>query len=52
MHYLFRRFQRLFIVMIVVTFVTFLLVNILPGDVAYEMAGMDSSEAEVEAIRE
>ena len=52
MHYLMRRFQRLIIVMIAVTFATFLLVNILPGDVAYEMAGMDSSEEEVQAIRE
>ncbi|MGR3452860.1 ABC transporter permease [Pseudooceanicola sp.] len=52
MPYLIRRFQRLCIVLLVVTFVTFLLVNILPGDVAYEMAGMDSSEEQVEAIRE
>jgi len=52
MQYLIRRFQRLIIVLIAVTFATFLLVNILPGDVAYEMAGMDSSEEEVQEIRE
>ena len=52
MRYLFRRFQRLVVVMVSVTFLTFLLVNVLPGDVAYEMAGMDSSEEEVQAIRD
>lgn len=52
MRYLFRRFQRLIVVMLSVTFLTFLLVNVLPGDVAYEMAGMDSSEEEVQAIRD
>ncbi|MEC9431704.1 MAG: ABC transporter permease [Pseudomonadota bacterium] len=52
MRYLIRRFQRLVVVMICVTFLTFLLVNVLPGDVAYEMAGMDSSEEEVQAIRD
>ncbi|MAS42979.1 MAG: peptide ABC transporter [Rhodobacteraceae bacterium] len=38
--------------MVSVTFLTFLLVNVLPGDVAYEMTGMDSSEEEVQAIRD
>ncbi|MGR3322431.1 MAG: ABC transporter permease [Pseudooceanicola sp.] len=52
MRYLFKRFQRLCIVMAAVTFATFLLVNVLPGDVAYEIAGMDSSEEEVQEIRE
>lgn len=52
MRYLFRRFQRLVVVMVSVTFLTFLLVNVLPGDVAYEMTGMDSSEEEVQAIRD
>ncbi|MCA0873507.1 ABC transporter permease [Seohaeicola saemankumensis] len=52
MRFLLRRFQRLVIVMAAVTFVTFILVNVLPGDVAYEMAGMDASEAEVAEIRE
>lgn len=52
MRYLLRRVQRLAIVLAVVTLVTFLLVNVLPGDVAYEMAGINSSEEEVQAIRE
>ncbi len=51
MHYLMQRLQRLVIVLAAVTFATFLLVNVLPGDVAYEMAGMDSSEEEVQEIR-
>lgn len=52
MRYLLRRLRRLAIVLATVTFVTFLLVNVLPGDVAYDIAGMDSSEEEVQQIRE
>ena len=52
MRYLLYRLRRLAIVLGVVTFITFLLVNVLPGDVAYQMAGMDSSEEEVQAIRD
>lgn len=52
MRYLLRRLGRLVIVLAAVTFATFLLVNVLPGDVAYDIAGMDSSEEEVQAIRE
>ncbi|MGH1454317.1 MAG: ABC transporter permease [Paracoccaceae bacterium] len=52
MRYLIRRLQRLAIVLVAVTFVTFLLVNVLPGDVAYGMAGMNASEADVQAIRD
>lgn len=52
MRYLLRRLGRLAIVLAAVTFATFLLVNVLPGDVAYDIAGMDSSEEEVQAIRE
>lgn len=50
--YLARRLGRLTIVLAAVTFVTFLLVSVLPGDVAYDIAGMDSSEEEVQKIRE
>ena len=50
--YLVRRLGRLTIVLAAVTFVTFLLVSVLPGDVAYDIAGMDSSEEEVQKIRE
>lgn len=52
MPYLLKRLRRLVIVLAAVTFVTFLLVNVLPGDVAYDIAGMDSSEEEVQEIRE
>ena len=52
MRYLLYRLRRLAVVLGVVTFITFLLVNVLPGDVAYEMAGMDSSEEEVQELRE
>ncbi len=52
MHYLFRRLRYLLLVMFVVTLLTFLLVNVLPGDIAYDIAGQDASEAGVQAIRE
>ena len=39
MRYLLKRLRRLVIVLAAVTFVTFLLVNVLPGDVAYDIAG-------------
>lgn len=52
MRYLFGRFQRFCIVLFAVTLVTFGLVNILPGDVAYTIAGMDASEQEVARIRD
>ncbi|WP_353343055.1 ABC transporter permease [Litorivita sp. NS0012-18] len=52
MRYLLRRLQRLAIVLVTVTFATFLLVNVLPGDVAYQMTGIISSEEEVQGIRE
>ncbi|ASM74984.1 MULTISPECIES: ABC transporter permease [Roseobacteraceae] len=52
MRYLFGRVQRFSIVLFAVTLVTFALVNILPGDVAYTIAGMDASEQEVARIRD
>ncbi|MBT3532431.1 MAG: ABC transporter permease, partial [Rhodospirillaceae bacterium] len=52
MRYLTARFGHLLVVLFAVTFLTFMLVNVLPGDVAYDMAGLDASEEEVEAIRE
>lgn len=53
MRYLLSRFRRLVLVLFAVTFLTFLLVNALPGDIAYELAGgMDASEELVEQIRE
>ncbi len=46
------RLGRLVAVMFVVTLLTFLLVNVLPGDIAYDIAGQDASEEEVRQIRE
>jgi peptide/nickel transport system permease protein len=52
MRYVLRRLRRLLVVLFAVTLFTFLLVNVLPGDVAYDIAGQDASEAEVQQIRE
>lgn len=52
MRYVIRRLGRLVLVMFIVTLFTFMLVNVLPGDVAYDIAGQDASEAEVAQIRE
>ncbi|MDP6688553.1 MAG: ABC transporter permease [Alphaproteobacteria bacterium] len=52
MRYILRRLRRLCIVMFAVTLLTFLLVNVLPGDIAYDIAGQDASEEDVQAIRE
>lgn len=51
MRYVIGRVQRLVIVLVIVTFTTFLLVNVLPGDVAYQLGGMDASQEEIEQIR-
>jgi len=51
MRYLLGRLRRLAIVLVAVSLLTFLLINVLPGDIAYDIAGMDASEAEVQAIR-
>ena len=51
MRFLLLRLRRLLIVLFTVTLLTFFLVNVLPGDVAYDIAGQDASEAEVQAIR-
>ena len=52
MRFLLRRLPRLVVVLFAVTLLTFLLVNVLPGDVAYDIAGQDASEEEVQEIRE
>lgn len=51
MRFLLLRLRRLSIVFFTVTVVTFLLVNVLPGDVAYDIAGQNASEEEVQEIR-
>lgn len=52
MRYVLKRLRRLLVVLFAVTILTFLLVNVLPGDVAYDIAGQDATEEEVQAIRE
>lgn len=51
MRFLLLRLRRLVVVLFAVTLLTFLLVNVLPGDVAYDIAGLDASEEEVQQIR-
>jgi peptide/nickel transport system permease protein len=46
-----KKVVRLLVVLLAVSAITFLMVNILPGDVAYVIGGEDSSPAEIEAIR-
>ena len=52
MRYVIGRFGHLVAVLFLVTVVTFLLVNVMPGDIAYDIAGQEASEEEVQAIRE
>lgn len=52
MLYVLRRLRYLLSVLFVVTLLTFLLVNVLPGDIAYDIAGQEASEEDIEAIRE
>ena len=52
MKFLGKKFLRLIAVVLAVTALTFLMVNILPGDVAYEIAGPDAALEDVKAIQE
>ena len=52
MNGLFRKLVRLLIVITSVTWLTFLMVALLPGDAAYDIAGQDVSEEDLRAIRE
>lgn len=52
MRYVVGRIQRLIIVLMIVTFTTFMLVNVLPGDVAYQLGGMEASEEQIAQIRQ
>lgn len=47
-----RKLARLLIVITSVTWLTFLMVALLPGDAAYEIAGQDASPEDIRAIRE
>lgn len=52
MRYLGRKLLRLVFVVAAVTTLTFLLVALLPGDIAYLVVGPTATPAEVEAVRE
>lgn len=47
-----RKLLKLLIVIICVTWFTFLMVDFLPGDVAYELAGQNATMEEVQEIKE
>ena len=51
MRFLGRKLLRLVFVVVAVTTLTFLMVNLLPGDIAYLIGGMSATPAEIEAIR-
>lgn len=51
MRFVLLRLRRLVIVFFLVTVLAFLLLSILPGDVAYDIAGQDATEQDVQAIR-
>jgi peptide/nickel transport system permease protein len=51
MRFALTRARRLLIVFFTVTLLTFLLVNVLPGDVAYDIAGQEASPEQVQRIR-
>jgi peptide/nickel transport system permease protein len=52
MKFIGKKFLRLIAVVLVVTAFTFLMVSILPGDVAYEIAGPDAALEDVKSIQE
>jgi peptide/nickel transport system permease protein len=50
--HLIKKFLRLLSVLVAVTALTFLMMDVLPGDVAYEIAGADATVEGVKALRE
>jgi len=52
MRFIILRLRRLLLVMFLVSLLTFVLVNWLPGDVAYQKAGMEASKELVQSIRQ
>ena len=51
MHLIWRKLLRFLFVVLAVTAITFLMVNILPGDVAYVVGGADATLEDIEALR-
>jgi peptide/nickel transport system permease protein len=52
MIYVWKKTRHLLMVVFIVSVLSFLLVDLLPADVAYELAGYDSTPEEVEQLRE
>ena len=52
MKYIGKRLLRLLMIIFAVTALTFLMVDLLPGDAAFDIAGQGASPEDVEAIRE
>lgn len=52
MRYFVRRLVRLAVVVFAVTTLTFLMLNLLPGDVAYHTVGAEATPEDVETVRE
>lgn len=52
MKFLWKKTLHLLLVVFIVSVLSFLLVDLLPADVAYELAGYDTTLEEVEALRE
>jgi peptide/nickel transport system permease protein len=51
MKYFIQKCNRLIVIMVSVSILTFLLVDRLPGDIAYEIAGQEASMEDIQAIR-
>lgn len=47
-----KKFAHLLLVVFIVSVLSFLLVDLLPGDIAYELAGYETTPEEIEALRE
>lgn len=47
-----KKIIRLIVVLLAVSALTFLMVDLLPGDVAYSIGGLDATPADIQAIRE
>jgi peptide/nickel transport system permease protein/oligopeptide transport system permease protein len=52
MKYIIRKIASLVITLLIISFVTFLAFNVIPGDAAASKLGMDATEEQVEALRE
>lgn len=50
--YLGKKLLRLIAVVLAVTALTFLMVNLLPGNIAYEIAGYEAAQEDIKAIQE